>query len=91
MFRCTSKLDIEKDEAVYLEEFASENELEARKEARADPDQLVIDPNSDTEEQDGQEGGDNDQCWFYRVLGAVEIAVGLFQRAHKDELNNIIE
>jgi hypothetical protein len=53
--------------------------------------ELVIDPNSDTEEQDGQEGGDNDQCWFYMVLGAVKIAVGLFQRAHKDELNNIIE
>jgi hypothetical protein len=61
MFRCSSKFDIEEDEAVYLKEFASENELEARKEARADPDQLVIDQISDTEEQDDQEGGDDDQ------------------------------
>jgi hypothetical protein len=38
MFRCTSKFDIEEDEAVHLKEFVSENEVEARKEAKEDPD-----------------------------------------------------
>ncbi|RJE19081.1 hypothetical protein PHISCL_08589 [Aspergillus sclerotialis] len=38
MFRCTSKFDAKEDEAIYLKEFLSENEIEARIEAKEDPD-----------------------------------------------------
>lgn len=60
MFRCTSKFDIEEHEAMYLKEFISKNEVEAKKEAKEDPDQLVIEPISDTKEQDSQERADDD-------------------------------
>lgn len=52
VFRCTSKFDIEEDEAMYLKEFLSENDVEARTEAKEDPDQLIIEAISDTEKQD---------------------------------------
>jgi hypothetical protein len=79
MFRCTSKFDLEEDEAVYLKEFVSENEVEARKEAKEDADQLIIEPISDTEEQDGEEGGEDDQ------IGEIEKGEEVARSDHEDE------
>lgn len=63
MFHCTSKFDIEEDEAVYVKEFLSHNEIEVEKEAKEDhPDELGIKQISDTEEGDDQErGGEGDE------------------------------
>jgi hAT family C-terminal dimerisation region len=53
MYLCTSKFDIEDEEATRLAEFFSRDEIEAAKEEKDDkPDEIELDPISDTEEQD---------------------------------------
>jgi hypothetical protein len=53
MFLCTSRFDIEEQEARLLEKFFSHDELEAVKEEKDDNlDDIEIEPISDTEEQE---------------------------------------
>jgi hypothetical protein len=53
MFLCTSKFDIEEQEAKLLEKFFSYEERESAKEEKDEKlDEIEIDPISDTEEQD---------------------------------------
>jgi hypothetical protein len=53
MFLCTSRFDIEEQEAKLLEKFFSYKEMESTKEEKDEKlDEIEIDPISDTEEQD---------------------------------------
>jgi len=53
MFLCTSRFDIEEQEAKLLKTFFSHDELEAAKEEKDDKlDRIEIEPISDAEEQD---------------------------------------
>jgi hypothetical protein len=53
MFLCTSRFDIEEQEAKLLEKFFSYEEMESAKEEKDEKlDEIEIDPISDTEEQD---------------------------------------
>jgi hypothetical protein len=53
MFLCTSRFDIEEQEAKLLEKFFSHDEMEAAKDEKDEKlDEVDIDPISDTEEQD---------------------------------------
>jgi hypothetical protein len=53
MFLCTSRFDIEEQEARLLEKFFSHDEMEAAKEEKDEKlEEVEIDPISDTEEQD---------------------------------------
>jgi hypothetical protein len=53
MFLCTSRFDMEEQEAKLLEKFFSHEEIEAAKEEKDEKlDEVEIDPISDTEEQD---------------------------------------
>lgn len=59
MFLCTSKFEIEEEQAAFLQEFFSRDEIEAAREERdLTPDGVSLDPISDTEEetQEGQQG-----------------------------------
>lgn len=53
MFLCTSRFDMEEQEAKLLEKFFSHEEMESAKEEKDEKlDEVEIDPISDTEEQD---------------------------------------
>ena len=55
MFLCTTKFDIEEQEATLLEKFFSQDELEAAKEEREEKlSEIEVDPISDTEEQEDE-------------------------------------
>ncbi|KAG0157879.1 hypothetical protein PDIDSM_5391 [Penicillium digitatum] len=55
MFLCTTKFDMEEQEATLLEKFFSQDELEAAKEEREEKlSEIEVDPISDTEEQEDE-------------------------------------
>ena len=55
MFLCTTKFDMEEQEATLLEKFFSQDELEAAKEEREEKlSEIEVDPISDTEEQENE-------------------------------------
>jgi hypothetical protein len=55
IYLCTSRLDLEDEQAALLAEFFSRDEIEAAKEEKDDrPDEIELDPISDAEEQDAQ-------------------------------------
>lgn len=55
MFLCTSKFDVEEQEAKLLEKFFSHDELEAAKEEREEKlNEVEVNPISDTEEQEDE-------------------------------------
>lgn len=69
MFLCTSKFEIEEEQAAFLQEFFTRDEIEAAKEEREfTPDSVSVDPISDTEEEQTQEEED--------IQGRGDILVG---------------
>ena len=61
MFLCTSEFDIEEEQASLLREYFSRDEIEAEKEEKEDPANLIdFDPISDTEEQ-GRQGEEEEE------------------------------
>jgi hypothetical protein len=61
MFLCTSKFDIEEEQASLLREYFSRDGIEAEKEEKEDPANLIdFDPISDTEEQ-GRQGEEEEE------------------------------
>ena len=53
MFLCTSRFDLEEEQAALLGEYFTRDEIEAAKEEKEDtPDEIELEPISDTEEQD---------------------------------------
>lgn len=56
MFLCTSKFEIEEEQAAFLQEIFTRDEIEAAKEEKeTTPDTVSVDPISDTEEEQTQE------------------------------------
>jgi hypothetical protein len=57
LFLCTSRFDLEEKQAKELEKFFSLDELEAAKEEKDEkPEEIEVEPISDTEEQDNEFG-----------------------------------
>lgn len=74
MFLCTSRFDIEEQQAKLLEKFFSYDEMEAAKEEKDEKlDEVEIDLISDTEEQEEQDPTINDEIGLGKAGEAGEI------------------